>query len=110
MNLDLVLPDKTGLNEEMGYVLALVALELDNLAKLLVMHNIALALLSDSSSHSSAEFVCAHTPLPRGHLILSPRQTGRMRWGPGFPNQPCTLLVGDLGTSNTDSFCKTCQF
>ena len=39
MNLDLVLPDKTGLNEEMGYVLALVALELDNLAKLLVLHH-----------------------------------------------------------------------
>ena len=39
MNLDLVLPDKASLNEEVGDVLTLVALELDDLAKLLVLHH-----------------------------------------------------------------------
>jgi len=43
MNLDLVLPNKCSLNEEVRNVFALITLELDNLAKLLVMHNIAIA-------------------------------------------------------------------
>ena len=43
MNLDLVLPNKASMNEEVRNVLALITLELDNLAKLLVMHNIAIA-------------------------------------------------------------------
>ena len=43
MNLDLVLPNKASLNEEVRNVLALITLKLDNLSKLLVMHNIAIA-------------------------------------------------------------------
>nr|ACU14064.1 unknown [Glycine max] len=43
MNLDLVLPSKASMNEKVRDVLSLIALELDNLAKLLVMHNIAIA-------------------------------------------------------------------
>lgn len=43
MNLDLILPHKASLNKEMGDVLALVTLELDYLAKLLVLHNMPVA-------------------------------------------------------------------
>jgi len=43
MNLDLVLPDKASLDQEVRDVLALVTLELNYLAKLLVLHHIPVA-------------------------------------------------------------------
>lgn len=43
MNLDLVFLDQTGLNQELRGVLALIALELNYLAQLLILDHIAVA-------------------------------------------------------------------
>lgn len=43
MNLDLILVGNAGGEEEVGDILALIALELDHLADLLVLHNVAIA-------------------------------------------------------------------
>ncbi len=43
MNLDLILPHKSNLNQELRNVLTLITLELDYLAKLLILHNIPVA-------------------------------------------------------------------
>ena len=43
MYLDLILLDEAGLNEELRDVLALIALELDYLPQLFVLHNIPIA-------------------------------------------------------------------
>lgn len=43
MNLDLVFLDDAGINEELRHVLALIALELNDLAELFVFNNVAVA-------------------------------------------------------------------
>lgn len=87
MNLDLILLDEAGLNEELGDVLALIALELDYLAQLLVLHHIPIAtevLLQVLEDLVVAEIFlqplnCSQTLLPIPlldpymHVLLVPR-------------------------------------